>query len=225
MRSCTLEVLKYLLPVLLHGAVHVFASVPLLVALLAAIPEQPPRGTLDHALMQLVAVLVAWICGAVLCAARREVHAARAADEITRLPGWDGALPSRQYSGMVDAKAWGGQMHQQHYWLVESERDPQADPLVVWYQGGPGASSMFGYFVELGPFWLTEESLNRPMPDGVPRLFRNQFSWSRISNVLFVDFPAPVGFNQCAFLLSCFLAFLLSSFLHFLLSSFLPFFL
>eukprot|EP01046_Picozoa_sp_COSAG06_P099676 COSAG06_NODE_45791_length_352_cov_0.616601_2_plen_55_part_01 len=27
-----------------------------------------------------------------------------------------------------------------HYWLVESEADPQHDPLLVWYQGGPGAS-------------------------------------------------------------------------------------
>ena len=49
------------------------------------------------------------------------------------LPGWDGPLPSRQFSGMIDAKSWGGQVHQQHYWLVESERDPKNDPLVVWY--------------------------------------------------------------------------------------------
>ena len=61
----------------------------------------------------------------------------RSGDEVTSLPGWDGPLPSRQFSGMIDAKSWGGQMHQQHYWLVESERDPKNDPLVVWYAARP----------------------------------------------------------------------------------------
>ena len=127
----------------------------------------------------------------------------RSGDEVTSLPGWDGPLPSRQFSGMIDAKSWGGQMHQQHYWLVESERDPKNDPLVVWYQGGPGASSMFGYLVELGPFWLTGESLAQRTADGTPRLIRNRFSWSTVANVLFVDFPAPVGFSQCGSNASC----------------------
>ena len=94
-------------------------------------------------------------------------------------------------------------MHQQHYWLVESERDPKNDPLVVWYQGGPGASSMFGYLVELGPFWLTGESLAQRTADGTPRLNRNNFSWSTVANVLLVDFPAPVGFSQCGSNASC----------------------
>ena len=87
--------------------------------------------------------------------------------------------------------------------LVESERDPKNDPLLVWYQGGPGASSMFGYLVELGPFWLTGDSLKHPMPDGTPRLQRNNFSWTNVANVLFVDFPAPVGYNQCGSNASC----------------------
>lgn len=90
-----------------------------------------------------------------------------------------------------------------HYWLVESEGDPQHDPLLVWYQGGPGASSMFGYLVEQGPFTLTGESLARPMPDGTPRLFRNEFTWARAASLLFVDFPAPVGFSQCGANASC----------------------
>ena len=54
----------------------------------------------------------AMCCG---CAARAE----RADDEIKQLPGWEGELPSRQFSGMVNAKEWGGQMHQQHYWCVQ----------------------------------------------------------------------------------------------------------
>lgn len=36
------------------------------------------------------------------------VEAAVAADEVLALPGWDGALPSRHFSGYVDVSADGG---------------------------------------------------------------------------------------------------------------------
>ncbi len=38
------------------------------------------------------------------------------------------------------------------YWFIESQNNPDSDPLVVWYQGGPGCSGLFGLFVENGPF-------------------------------------------------------------------------
>ena len=63
----------------------------------------------------------------------------------------------------------------EHYFFVESEGNPSTDPVIVWTNGGPGASSMFGLFVELGPFYLSAQSLktedfNRT---GIPTLFRN----------------------------------------------------
>lgn len=48
---------------------------------------------------------------------------------------------------------------QEHYVYIESERDPATDPLVLWTNGGPGAASLFGLFVELGPYQLSDESL------------------------------------------------------------------
>ena len=107
---------------------------------------------------------------------------------MTTLPGWDAELPSKQYSGLVRATR-----STFHYWLVESEGDPASDPLVIWMNGGPGASSMFGMLSELGPFMLTEESaLVEP-----PALFRNPTGWQTAANVLAIEQPPPTGFSFC----------------------------
>ena len=70
------------------------------------------------------------------------------ADEVHALPGWDGPLPSRMWSGYVSAGTAeeAGVSHALfgHYFFAESERDPAKDPLVVWTNGGPGAASFFG---------------------------------------------------------------------------------
>eukprot|EP01126_Amoeba_proteus_P012399 TRINITY_DN1509_c0_g2_i2.p1 TRINITY_DN1509_c0_g2~~TRINITY_DN1509_c0_g2_i2.p1 ORF type:complete len:570 (+),score=83.66 TRINITY_DN1509_c0_g2_i2:241-1710(+) len=86
-----------------------------------------------------------------------------------------------------------------HYWFVESENNPKTDPIVVWYNGGPGASSLYGLLVELGPLLLNERSLEDPRYNstGIPQLIRNPYSWSKVANVLTIDNPAPVGFSYC----------------------------
>jgi serine carboxypeptidase-like clade I len=73
-------------------------------------------------------------------------------DLITSLPGWDGPLPSKQYAGFVDSTKdpTYGQLHT-HYWFAESENDPKTDPVLVWFNGGPGASSLFGFMVVMQP--------------------------------------------------------------------------
>eukprot|EP01013_Petalomonas_cantuscygni_P028034 TRINITY_DN5146_c0_g1_i1.p1 TRINITY_DN5146_c0_g1~~TRINITY_DN5146_c0_g1_i1.p1 ORF type:complete len:574 (-),score=63.37 TRINITY_DN5146_c0_g1_i1:152-1873(-) len=123
---------------------------------------------------------------------------------VTGLPGWKGPLPSRWFSGFLsvtrsDVLAPATAM-KLHYVFVESEHDPVNDPLIIWYNGGPGASSLFGLLLELGPLLLNDLSLTRDHVfnrTGVPAMIRNPYSWSRNHSVLVLDNPPPVGFSFC----------------------------
>ncbi len=57
---------------------------------------------------------------------------------------------------------------------------------MVRESGGPGASSLFGLLVELGPLLLNEQSLNNAEFNrtGIPQLQANPNSWSKVAHVL-----------------------------------------
>ncbi|KAI2595124.1 cathepsin A, partial [Homo sapiens] len=97
-------------------------------------------------LLLLLLLLVSW-------ASRGE--AAPDQDEIQRLPGLAKQPSFRQYSGYLKGS---GSKHL-HYWFVESQKDPENSPVVLWLNGGPGCSSLDGLLTEHGPFLV--------QPDGV----------------------------------------------------------
>ncbi len=125
-------------------------------------------------------------------------------DEVTSLPGWDKPLKSKMYAGYIPA----GQTQElgiehnlfEHYIFIESENSPSNDPLIVWTNGGPGAASYFGLFVELGPYYLSTESLQTTSYKitGVPTLFDNVHSWTKVANLLIINSPPPVGYSYCS---------------------------
>ena len=83
--------------------------------------------------------------------------------------------------------------------VLESENDPANDPVIIWYNGGPGAASMFGLFVELGPYYLNQDSYDDPKYNetGIPQVQRNPYGWTKIGNVIAVNNPPPIGFSYC----------------------------
>ena len=114
----------------------------------------------------------------------------RNADEVASLPGWSGALPSRHFSGFL---AVANGTRQLHYYLQEADSTPQAKPLVLWLNGGPGASSLIGAFTELGQLIFNRDSA----AESPPTLFRNPYAWTTLANVLYLEAPAGVGFSYC----------------------------
>ena len=88
----------------------------------------------------------------------------------------------KSISGYVDVSA------NQHifFWFFEARNaDPTTAPLTTWINGGPGASSMIGVFQEIGPCSI----------DGKGNVVDNIYSWTNLSNVLFIDQPVQTGLS------------------------------
>ncbi|EMD33353.1 hypothetical protein CERSUDRAFT_68006 [Gelatoporia subvermispora B] len=60
----------------------------------------------------------------------------------------DGTVPT--YTGYVDKEA-----RHLFFYFFESRNDPGTDDVIFWTNGGPGASSAMGLFMELGPCRVT----------------------------------------------------------------------
>ncbi|KAF2286442.1 hypothetical protein GH714_016951 [Hevea brasiliensis] len=71
------------------------------------------------------------------------------------------------------------------------KENPSEDPVVLWLNGGPGCSSFDGFVYEHGPFNYEEGQ-----PKGsLPILHLNPYSWSKVSNIIYLDSPCGVGLS------------------------------
>ena len=72
--------------------------------------------------------------------------------------------------------------------FVTSQHDTATDPVTLWVNGGPGASSVeYGFWTEHGPFRLSEAA------EPVPELY--EYSWNRNASMLYIEAPVGVGFS------------------------------
>lgn len=72
------------------------------------------------------------------------------------------------------------------FWFVPSLKDPANAPVILWLQGGPGTTSLLGFFAEHGPYSV---SRNRRRAQ-----FR-QLTWAKRYSMLYVDQPVGTGFS------------------------------
>ncbi|KJA15643.1 hypothetical protein HYPSUDRAFT_148806 [Hypholoma sublateritium FD-334 SS-4] len=73
------------------------------------------------------------------------------------------------------------------FWFFAARNNPDTAPLALWFNGGPGSSSMIGLFQEHGPCRITNDSSSVTL---------NPFSWNNNANVLYIDQPVGVGFSH-----------------------------
>ncbi|KAH6879908.1 Alpha/Beta hydrolase protein [Thelonectria olida] len=71
------------------------------------------------------------------------------------------------------------------FWYHEARYNPKDAPLLVWFQGGPGVSSLHGMLYENGPCLADDKNGTQS----------NQYSWTEYFNVVYLDNPVGVGFS------------------------------
>ena len=101
--------------------------------------------------------------------------AAPAGDAVTNLPGF-GPVLSDTYSGYLDA----GNGKKLHYIFTAALANPSTAKTVIWFNGGPGCSSLDGLFSESGLYHIQEFS-------NPPTLYQNPFSWANVTNQVFLE--------------------------------------
>lgn len=88
------------------------------------------------------------------------------------------------YAGYVTVnKTWNSNTF---YWFFPAMNGDANAPLLMWMNGGPGATSLYGLFEELGPF-----SVDASGTVLVPR----NTTWNNEFAMVFVDNPVGTGFS------------------------------
>ena len=126
----------------------------------------------------------------IVCALVGMVAAKDEANRVTSIPDmatFDKFGAFSGYLNVSDAK-------QLHYLFFESKNAPETDPLVIWFNGGPGCSSMLGFAQEHGPYIMNS---------GTDYWIENEWSWNNEANILYIEAPAGVGFSYCKGVKEC----------------------
>lgn len=116
-----------------------------------------------------------------LAACPGAASAANEADLVTSLPGLATPPSFKQYTGHLQVQT----QEKLFYWYTESQENPATDPIVLWLNGGPGCSSLGGFFTENGPFVVAQDL----------SVEVNPYSWNRKVNLVWLESPAGVGFS------------------------------
>lgn len=71
------------------------------------------------------------------------------------------------------------------FWFFPPLSNAKNAPVLLWLQGGPGGSSMFGLFVENGPFIIGKDL----------KAMLRKYTWATNFAMLYIDNPVGTGFS------------------------------
>lgn len=105
--------------------------------------------------------------------AEAQAAAAVKLDDFSELPNYSGYFTvNEQFSSNL------------FFWYFPARLDPKNAPVVLWLQGGPGATSLIGLFGENGPFEVKSQ-----------KLYLRKYSWALAHNLIYIDNPVGVGYS------------------------------
>lgn len=111
-----------------------------------------------------------------------EQNKIQVAQRISRVY-FNGFKNIQSYSGYLTVnKAYQSNLF---FWFFPSLGDYANDPVVLWLQGGPGATSLIGLFAENGPFSVMSKH----------GLKIRQYSWTNSHSVIYIDNPVGAGYS------------------------------
>lgn len=91
------------------------------------------------------------------------------------------------YAGLLPISDDPNETRELFFWFFPSTNPNATDEIVIWFNGGPGCSSLSGLLTENGPFLWQAGTLS-PVP--------NSYSWTNLTNTLWVEQPVGVGYTQ-----------------------------
>ncbi|QIW97153.1 hypothetical protein AMS68_002671 [Peltaster fructicola] len=104
----------------------------------------------------------------------------------TSLPDVDFDI-GESYAGLLPISGAANETRELFFWFFPSSNVNASSEVTIWLNGGPGCSSLSGLLTENGPFTWEAGTLS-PV--------QNSYSWTNLTNMLWVEQPVGVGFSQ-----------------------------
>lgn len=97
-----------------------------------------------------------------------------------------------KFNGLKGVKSYAGYLtvndqynSNMFFWFFPSQTDYTNAPVVLWLQGGPGATSLIGLFTENGPFEVKPKH----------GLKLRKYAWTQSHSVIYIDNPVGAGYS------------------------------
>ncbi|XP_050031924.1 probable serine carboxypeptidase CPVL [Dermacentor andersoni] len=105
------------------------------------------------------------------------------ARNLSRVKLFEHYIGAQTHSGYITIDRW--KKSNLFFLHIRALKNPDAYPLLLWLQGGPGLSSLFGEFLEIGPLGIDDNG----------HLFLRRNSLQRHVNVVYLDQPPGAGYS------------------------------
>lgn len=91
------------------------------------------------------------------------------------------------YAGLLPISGDADETRELFFWFFPTTNADPKEEITIWFNGGPGCSSLSGLLTENGPF--TWEA-------GTLAPVQNPYTWVNLTNMMWVEQPIGVGFTQ-----------------------------